>query len=127
MRLFKQEGLGFSTWFIIIALIGAIVVMFLRVFPVYLEHFSVKNSLDAIEHNPQVQHMTQDAIKENFRRLLSVNSVHNVHAKDLVVDDTMAGHRLINITYEVRKPLLGNIDLVIHFSDTVTINVVESQ
>jgi len=52
MNASKQKGITLIGIVIILGIIGIVTLSVLKVFPVYMEHLSVKGSLEAIEQDP---------------------------------------------------------------------------
>jgi len=112
----KQRGAGGGGFIALIAVIIISVLLLLKLFPVYMEHFNVTTSLNSLSNENDIKSLKKGAIKELLQRRFSINDVKNVGKEHIVIEKTKTG-MTIDITYEVRKPLVGNIDLVIHFND----------
>jgi len=106
----KQRGVSGSGFIAIIAVIGLSVMILLKLFPVYMEHFNVSTSLES----------NKRAIKTLLQRRFSINNVENVNQEHIEIKKTKT-EMTISIIYEVRKPLVGNIDMIIHFNDQITL------
>jgi len=112
----NQRGAGGGGFIALMAVIGISVLLLLKLFPVYMEHFNVTSSLESLSSETEIKSLKKGAIKELLQRRFSINEVKHVGKEHIVIEKTKAG-MTIDITYEVRKPLVGNIDLVIHFND----------
>lgn len=112
----KQKGFTFIGLAIVLAIIGFVTLSVLSIFPVYMEHLSVKKSMEAIEVDPQIKRMSASQIRRLFEKKLDVNQVTSVSAKDAKIGRNL-GEITFKLEYEVRKDYIGNIDLILSFED----------
>ncbi|MCF6323687.1 MAG: DUF4845 domain-containing protein [Gammaproteobacteria bacterium] len=112
----KQRGVSGSGFIAIIAIIVILVLLLLKLFPVYMENFNVSTSLSSLSSEEGIKALKKSAIKELLQRRFSINDVENVRKEHIEIKKTKTD-MTIDITYEVRKPLVGNVDIVIHFSE----------
>lgn len=116
----KQRGVtwsGFITW---IAVIIVSVLLVLKFFPIYMENFNVSSSLNSLGDESGIQEMKKSQIKTLLIRRFSINEVDNV-SKEQIMIKKEKGVMTINVVYEVRKPLVGNIDIVVFFNEQLKI------
>ncbi len=116
----KQRGAGGSSFIASIAVILLLILLLLKLFPIYMEHFNVSTSLESLSSETGIKEMKKSAIKELLQRRFSINEVENVNKDHITINKTK-GTMTIEITYEVRKPLVGNIDIVVHFNDSLAL------
>ncbi len=116
----KQRGVSGSGFITIIAVIVISVLLLLKLFPVYMENFNVSTSLNSLSSENDIKELKKSAIKELLQRRFSINDVKNVKKEHIEINKTKT-EMTIDITYEVRKPLVGNIDIVIHFSEQLAL------
>ncbi len=112
----EQRGAGGSGFIAMIAVIIISVLLLLKLFPVYMENFNVSTSLNSLSSEDGIKELKKSAIKELLQRRFSINDVKNVTKEHIEIKKTKT-EMTIEIAYEVRKPLVGNIDLVIHFNE----------
>lgn len=116
----KQTGMTAIGWLGVIALILMFVLLTLKLLPIYLDGFKVGSVLSDIKNEPDVANMTPVMITRTIMKRLDINMVDDV-SKDDIYFDSVGKKRTVEIDYEVRKNLVGNVDLVVHFQKTVTI------
>lgn len=116
----KQQGATGSGFVAIIVLIVLSVLVLLKLFPVYMEHFNVTTSLNSLADESNIKEMKSSEIKAMLTRRFSINDVTSVNRDNITVKKGKSD-MTIDIIYEVRKPMVGNIDIVIYFSDQITI------
>lgn len=119
-NLSRQSGMTQIAWILAIMFLVMAFALFIRLVPPYLEHMSVKKSLESLAEDPSVKQMSAHKIRELLTRRLYVNSVKNVTAKNLEI--VREGQQLsLQMKYEVRVHALGNADVVLRFDDKVRI------
>ena len=118
----KQKGFTLVGLILVFALIGIITLSVLKIFPVYMEHLAVQTSLEAIEQDPEIKKMTVGQIREIFGKKLDMNQVTSINAKDAKINRSI-NDITMKIEYEVRKDYIGNIDIVLSFSDQMAVSL----
>ena len=117
----RQSGLTMISWALVLGIGAFFVMLALRLTPVYLENFKVSSHLKTLQKDPNTATMSEDEIVRTLFKRLDIDDVENVKADDVLI--TVEGSIMkINITYEVRKPTIGNIDIVAHFEEEVEVS-----
>lgn len=102
---------------LIIAAFFAFLIM--RLFPVYSEYYSVVSSMKGIQSEPGVASMPPAKIRDLLNRRFSISYVKSVKQDNIKID-RKNGYNL-TIKYEVREPLVYNLDFVAKFEKTVSL------
>ncbi len=110
-----QSGITLVGFIIVLGVAGVFIYMGMKVIPMYSEYYAVKQSLEGIAKEPNVVDETPARIKDMFFRRMNINYSENVKPADIKVVRKDAGY-LITVDYEVRKPLIANLDVVGNFS-----------
>ena len=109
---------GFSVWGIALnlLLLGAVLVVVLRVVPLYIEYLTVKDVIARAgdDFDPRKQGLGD--IRTHIRKLFNTSQVHVIAADDVEIFREK-GAVVIDATYEVRFPLVWIIDGVMVFDD----------
>lgn len=106
-----QSGITLIGFIIVLGVAGVFIFMGMKVIPMYMEYYAVKQSLDGIAKQPGVVDETPAQIKSMFFNRMNVNYSENVKPADITVVRKDAGY-LVTVDYEVRKPLISNLDVV---------------
>lgn len=122
MKHSRQKGFTFTGLVIVLGILGMIVFSALKVFPIYMENLSIKKSLEALEEDPGIKTMSTTEIKELLTKKFDMNQVTSIDHK-MVKVQRGTGDLKVDITYEVREDYLGNIDIVLSFSDGFVTNL----
>lgn len=114
----RQNGLSLVGFLGILLLLTICVLIGMRLFPMYSEYYSVVGSMKSLQQEPGIAKKAPDTIKELFFRRLYVNYVDSVKRKNVLVGRGQKG-LFIRVKYEVRRPMVGNLDVVASFDKTV--------
>jgi hypothetical protein len=107
----KQSGITLIGFIIVLGVAGVFIFMGMKVIPMYSEYYSVKQSLEGIAKEPGVTDESPARIKDMFFRRMNINYSENVKPADIKVVRKDSGY-LVTVEYEVRKPLIANLDVV---------------
>jgi len=114
----KQSGLTMISWTFVISIMLFLVMLSFKLIPVYLDHFAIKNVMQTLKDEPGSHKMTPKKVRTLFQRRLKINGVYDFDSKNLTIK-RQDGAPVMILNYEVRKPMAGNVDAVITFSETV--------
>jgi len=109
-----QGGMTLLGFIICLAVAGVFIYVGMKVIPMYSEYFSVKKSMDGLALEPGINNASPDKIRNLFFRRLYVNYSENVK-QDNVKIERMPGGWKMTVKYEVRRPLISNLDVVGNF------------
>ncbi|AFT67113.1 MAG: DUF4845 domain-containing protein [Cycloclasticus pugetii] len=112
----KQKGFTLVGLILVFGLIGIITLSVLKVFPVYMEHLAVKKAMEAIEMDQDLSKMSVGQIRGLFQKKLDMNQVNSINAKNAKINRSLSDITM-KVDYEVRKDYIGNVDLILSFSD----------
>lgn len=116
----SQRGLSLLGFISILVLFAVIALIGMRVFPMYSEYYNVVGAMENLKNQPGISTKSPPEIKELFFRRLYVNYVDSVEPKNVLVSRSGGLH--IRVKYEVRRPMVGNLDVVASFDKTVQLS-----
>ncbi|ADJ27631.1 DUF4845 domain-containing protein [Nitrosococcus watsonii] len=116
----RQGGMSFLGWILVLALLALVGLGMVRLFPSYMEYFSVKTSLESLANQPDLHAMGKSNIRNALLRRLDINDVTHVSKDNIEITKTRRT-LTIAVDYEVRTPFLGNIDLIAHFNPLIEV------
>ena len=111
-----QAGMTGLGWLTVIALVLFFALLIVKLVPTYIEHYSIKTVLHSLEEEPLITQKTPKQVRELITKRLTINSVYDMDPKAITITKE-SGVLTVDIAYEVRKPMFGNIDVVMSFSD----------
>ncbi len=107
----KQSGMTLMSFLMVLAVVGFAAYVAMRLFPMYQEYYAVKSSLKGLANEPGVADMDPGRIQDLFFRRLDINYSDNVKPAHVKIE-RMEGGWNMKVSYEVRRPLVGNLDVV---------------
>ena len=120
MNFKNQRGASFVFWVLIAALFGFLLMMGVKLFPVYYRGLSVKTFVEEIAVELNGKNPSKKQVWQKIEKRLNVNGIRNIKRQDMVFErDKKKTH--IGLDYEERIPLAGNIDAVVMFDYRQTI------
>jgi hypothetical protein len=103
---------------LMVGLIGFFTTLILKIGPVYLEHFKVKSALSALTADRDLASRSREEILKSLGKRWDIDMVDSVSMDDVSI--TRDINRVsVRVAYDVVKPLFGNVDVVVHFDDTI--------
>lgn len=116
----KQKGLtGVSIMMLLIAIaFGSLI--FLKIMPIYYDSFKVGDVVSALEAERGMGGKRNTDITNMILKRLDVNMVSDV-TKDHIFIERIKNTILVDVEYEVRKPMFGNLDIIISFKKSVEV------
>lgn len=110
----NQRGITLIGFIMVLAVVGVFAYMGMKLVPMYSEYYSVKRSLAALASEPGAANMDTFRLRESLSRRFDTSYVESVKPEDvkIVRKDSNA---ILTAEYEVRKPLIANIDVVGRF------------
>ncbi|MCG8538098.1 MAG: DUF4845 domain-containing protein [Pseudomonadales bacterium] len=118
----KKKQFGGSTWgtmFIVLALIfGGVTAA--KLWSPYFEDMAVGTAVKNIAEEDTTRAMSPSEIRATINKRLQVNNV-TLH-KDEIIIKKEDGEILIDVIYERRIPMYGNVDAVVKFNHSAKLN-----
>jgi predicted membrane protein len=116
----KQRGMTMLSWLIVLAIGIFFVLVAIKMIPTYLENYSVKQVLATMEEDRSVRTMSPREMKQSLLKRLKINSVYEFDRDWVKIKKGKQGTE-IDVTYEIRKPVAGNVSIVMAFSESALI------
>jgi Tfp pilus assembly major pilin PilA len=113
----NQRGLTLLGFIMLLMVVGIFAFVGLKLFPVYSEYYSVVSDMKGIQSEPGVANMAPEIVKDKLFRRFYISYVTSVKNENVKV--TRQNGYNLNVKYEVRKPLVYNLDFVAKFDKTV--------
>jgi hypothetical protein len=113
----KQDGLTATGYMVLIILLTFAAAIALKLIPVYIQHYYVVHSLEGLQSEAAT--IRDEDIRPRLLKNFSINDVEHVDRNDIKLKRLDSRTLEVSVIYDVQKRLLGNVDVVIHFSDSV--------
>lgn len=88
--------------------------------PPFLEHQSVKHSLESLAKTPDIKQLDTPRLRTMLLKRFQVNNIKNAKPKDLELEKR-DGNTYLRMGYEVRVHLIGNVDAILKFDESVLV------
>lgn len=111
----KQGGMTLIGFIIVLAVAGVFIYTGMKVIPMYSEYYAVRQALEGLSKEPEVVTKSPAEIQDLFFRRLYISYAENVKPANVKIARKDAGY-LMTVDYEVRKPLIANLDVVGKFN-----------
>jgi hypothetical protein len=117
----NQYGITMLGWLTIILMVGVLATGALKLAPAYFQYYSVASILDNMREDTSLHSASRREIEETLAKRLNISQVRLDKDAYSVkkVDDKRA--YAVELDYEVRKSLFGNLDIVAKFQRSVEI------
>ncbi len=110
-----QQGVGFVGLIIILAFLISIAVLGMRVAPVVMEYMTIQKTVKRIATEQPAA--TPPEWRASFDRFAQIDSMPSITGKDLIVEKTTQGSRIV-FAYDKKIPLFGPASLLLEFKGT---------
>lgn len=116
----KQRGVTFIGFVMLLAIVGFFAYAAMRLVPIYTEYYAVTSAMRAVAAENGAAEMQPGDIRNMLLKRFDVSYVSSVRPNDIRISRDR--NPSITIAYEVRKPFISNIDIVVSFSHTLELN-----
>ncbi|MDX1518548.1 MAG: DUF4845 domain-containing protein [Gammaproteobacteria bacterium] len=123
----KQQGITFLGFLIVLAIIGLVVFLALRLYPLYYEKFQVLNAMKGAASQPNAETMPKAELRRLFLRNLTattnIDRFNKVNIKNFLQVKSAKKNepKKLVMSYEIRGPFFQDIELVMNFNQEVPI------
>lgn len=116
----KQKGLTGISIMVILVVIAFMAIMFLKIMPIYFDSFKVGDVVSSLKEERGFGDKTNNEITTMIIKRLDVNMVSDVTKEHIFIEKTK-NDVFIDVEYEVRKQMFGNLDIVVSFKKSVEV------
>jgi len=110
-----QSGMTLIGFVVVLAVVGLFAFVAMRLFPMYSEYYAVKSALKGLASEPGIADTDPAKIQDLFFRRLYISYAENVKPENVKIDRIDNGWNM-KVDYELRRPLISNLDVVGKFS-----------
>lgn len=111
----NQDGITLIGFIIVLAVVGIFIYVGMKVIPMYSEYYAVKQALKGMQDEPGIADNSPAKLEDLFFRRLYISYSENVKPSDVKIKRVGNGWQM-DVNYEVRKPMIYNLDVVGKFS-----------
>ncbi|MFC6838653.1 DUF4845 domain-containing protein [Xanthomonas theicola] len=114
---YKQSGMTLTSFVVVLAVVGFFAYIGMKLFPMYMEYYAVRSAMKGLAAEAGSADMDPAQAKLLLFRRLDISYSGSVQPDDVKFDRIDSGWKM-HVAYEVRKPLLANLDVVGKFDIT---------
>ena len=118
MKIRKQKGLTLIGFVIVLSMVIFVAFIGMKIGPIYMEYYSVVSAMNGVASERGSANLSPYDIRVKVLNRLYVSySAENVKEQHIKLTRSNGVH--LRVAYEVRKPVIGNLDVVAKFDRTV--------
>ena len=109
----NQSGITLMSFLVVLVVVGFFLYIGMKLFPMYSEFYSVKSALKGMS-TEGLSGKDPAQIKDSFFKRMDISFSSNVKPEHVRVESS-GGSTRIDVKYEVRVPVVANLDVVGRF------------
>ncbi len=114
----KQQGLTMTSILMLLILICGVVVLLLKIVPIYMNHGKVMSAITSVTNLKDAEQKSKGQINKLLRKRFSVNSVYDL-PKDAIKVIKRGNYVKIIAKYDVKEKLFANLSVLVEFDEFV--------
>jgi hypothetical protein len=114
----RQRGLTLISWLVVFMVIGFFIMLGLRLGPIYMHNYSVKNIMADLQQEPLISRKPVGEIRQMLMRRFDINGIENL-GRDNIKISRSGGTTKVEVVYETRQHIAGNVDVVVTFNESL--------
>lgn len=114
-NLSSQQGASVICWLVFLFFGLLLLQLAVKIIPVYYQDYCVKKALESVANDETVTELSIADIRSRINKNFVINRVDGA-AVNAVDAQYLVNKIVVDITYEERIPLIGNLDLIFSFS-----------
>ena len=116
----RQRGMTMISWIIVLAILVFFVIIGIKLVPSYIEFYSIKGILEAVRQDRSMRDAAPAKIRESIKKRMKINGIYEFDPKNIIIKKEKTG-QVVAVEYEVRKNVVGNVDVIMSFKDQVSL------
>ena len=114
----RQRGMSFIGFIIVLTVVGFFLYLGMKIGPTYLEYWSMRNAVDKVA--AEAPSADIGAIRIAMDRQMTIDYAESYRA-DFIRVQREGNQTMLVLNYEIRKPLIHNLDFVAKFHHSAPI------
>jgi len=115
-----QRGITLIGFIIVLSIAAFALFIGAKLFPMYTEYFAVKAAMVQVQNTPGAARLPPEQVWKILDKTFYTSYVESVTRKDVQL--VRNNGYFLRIAYEVRKPLVYNLDIVAKFDHSVELS-----
>lgn len=114
----RQNGMTLISFLVVFIVCGFLVLLGLKLAPVYLEYFKVSSSLSSLKKEAGLSDKSPREIISMVQKRWDINSVDRITADKSLEIEKHGDVFKIRLNYEVEEHIIGNVSALVKFDET---------
>lgn len=115
----SQKGMSFFSWLAVIALVVFGLMVTVKLVPIYMDHFALRKIVTSVNEDPTIKIGSLRELSSHINKGMQVNSIRDINAAEAIkINASGTDTYTVLIKYDVRAPMLQNVDLLVHFDES---------
>ena len=110
----KQQGITMTSWIVVIAIVGFLFMMAVRIGPVFAEDLTISSIWDNLENDPSLVGKSPKDIRESVMKQFSMNNIKALKKGDIKITRAK-DYYIVRAEYEPRGKIIGKLDFIASF------------
>lgn len=116
----KQRGMTVIGMLLMIVVMGFMLLVAMKVIPMYIEYYTIKSTVEGIRKEPQLAQMSATDIQNSLQKRFDIGYVERLKARDLKIrNDAESRGRVIELVYEDERELFYKLYVVLKVDETI--------
>lgn len=113
-----QRGITFLGWMAILFLAIVVGLIGIRIGPPYAEYVTLVGVVESVHEDRMLREGPESDLKRALDTRMRLNEVDDI-GREVITIQRPAGQLIFDINYEVEKPLVGNLYLLLKFNKRI--------
>ena len=125
-----QEGITFIGILVILGMLGCFFLFGLRAFPLYTEHFAIKQAMKGVASQPYKSRNSIAKVRRLLLKNLDINHVYTFNSKNIKKVSTLKkkkGKQILYFKHTESKRLFGDLYLTLKIDESLELPGGKSQ
>lgn len=122
LALKKQKGITFIGLVSGLSFVAILLMLGMRIVPMYLESFSIRSTLVSLNDVKSVNITSEKDIRQLVERRFGINNITVIKATDVIIKRVGDNKYTVTADYEIRTAIIGNLSAVASFHESTEIN-----
>ena len=117
-----QEGITFLGILAILGMLGCFFLFGLRAFPLYTEHFAIKQAMKGVAAQPYKSRNSLKRVRSLLLKNLNINAVYSFNSrniKNVTALKKKKGKRILNFKHTKSERLFGDLYLTLKTDESI--------
>ncbi len=115
----RQAGIGVAAWLLILLMAGALMSIASQLLPVFMDHNTMSGILDGMAEETGLTAKRDVDIQNMIIKRFKMNNIRDFRVdQHIVINRSREGVEIV-MDYEVRMPLVKNVDMIASFDKKV--------